>query len=454
MKKFSKRSFEVKEILKFIIPSLIGILLLMTPFKINGATTVGVSLLSSIISQIINSIVPIPYLILICIFFSCLFSITYKLFKPKLIANNIILKEISDIGNFWIFLRIIGLIFVVLTLFQIGPKIIISESTGGLVLFELIVGLFTIFLIAGFILPFLTNFGLLEFVGVYLTNIMRPLFNLPGRSAVDCIASWIGDGTIGVALTSKQYEDGNYSEKEAAVIATSFSAVSITFCLVVIKNVGLTDYFGQFYLTICIVGIICALILPKIPPLSLKKNVYLKKGEDINSEVIPSDYSKKDWALTLAIKKANNNFSIKKFIFNGFSTVLNMWLGVIPIIMAVGTIALILSEHTSIFTYLGMPFLPILKFFNVSDALAASETMVVGFADMVVPSILAASMESVKTRFIVAVLSVCQLIYMSETGSVILGSKIPVNLFELFVIFIERTIIALPIIILLSNVFF
>lgn len=47
------------------------------------------------------------------------------------------------------------------------------------------------------------------------------------------------------------------------------------------------------------------------------------------------------------------------------------------------------------------------------------------------------------TRFIVAVISVTQLIYLSEVGGLILGSKIPVSLPELFVFFLERTIISL-----------
>ena len=85
---------------------------------------------------------------------------------------------------------------------------------------------------------------------------MRPLFKVPGRAAVDCITSWIGDGTLGVMLTCNQYEGGYYSAKEASIIATLFSAVSITFTLVVLDTVGLLDYFGIYYLIVCFVGIV------------------------------------------------------------------------------------------------------------------------------------------------------------------------------------------------------
>lgn len=50
------------------------------------------------------------------------------------------------------------------------------------------------------------------------------------------------------------------------------------------------------------------------------------------------------------------------------------------------------------------------------------------------------------SRFIVATVSVTQLIYLSEVGGLILGSKIPVNVVELFILFLERTIISLIIV--------
>ena len=50
------------------------------------------------------------------------------------------------------------------------------------------------------------------------------------------------------------------------------------------------------------------------------------------------------------------------------------------------------------------------------------------------------------SRFVIAAMSVTQLIYMSEVGALLLGSKIPVKLWELFVIFLLRTLITLPVI--------
>ncbi|EAO72303.1 membrane protein, putative [Streptococcus agalactiae CJB111] len=146
--------------------------------------------------------------------------------------------------------------------------------------------------------------------------------------------------------------------------------------------------------------------------------------------------------------------NMKTFVNNASKTVLSLWFGVMPTIMTVGTIALIISVSTPIFKILGTPFLPFLELLGIPEADIASQTMIVGFSDMVVPSIMAAEIHSEMTRFIVATVSIVQLIYMSETGAVILGSKIPINILELFIIFIERTIISLPIIVLMAHLFF
>lgn len=279
-------------------------------------------------------------------------------------------------------------------------------------------------------------------------------FIIPCRSSIDCIASWVGDGTIGVALTNKQYEEGYYTAREASVISTAFSAVSITFCFVILSQVNLAPYFGQYYLTVIIAGIVAAIILPKIPPLSKKPNTYYTGEKKDAGENIPEGYTNASWGTYLAVKKAEESGNVKNFVKNGTQTVLDMWMGVMPVIMAFGTIALIVAETTPIFQWLGVPFIPILKLLRIPNAVEASQTMIVGFADMFLPSVIGASIPNEMTRFVIAAVSVTQLVYLSEVGAVILGSKIPVNFKDLFIIFLERTLITLPIIAIAAHIIF
>jgi nucleoside recognition membrane protein YjiH len=73
---------------------------------------------------------------------------------------------------------------------------------------------------------------------------------------------------------------------------------------------------------------------------------------------------------------------------------------------------------------------------------------------MFLPAIFASSIDAEITRFIIAGLSVTQLIYMSEVGGLLLGSKVPVSFKDLAIIFLLRTLITLPIITLIAHLIF
>ncbi|MBM7868825.1 nucleoside recognition membrane protein YjiH [Clostridium pascui] len=445
--------YSLKNFLKFLIPSVIGMLLFMTPITLGGEITVPVAFFSKNVQTLLDGFLPLIMTILITV--SSFITMVTKIFKPKFIINNVYLKNLFDVTPVWFAIRVIGMVIVLATFFKIGSEAIYSDNTGSLLLYDLLPILFAVFLFAGLLLPLILDFGLLEFFGSLLTKIMRPVFNLPGRSSVDCIASWLGDGTIGVLLTSKQYEDGYYSSREAAIIGTSFSAVSITFSLVVIAQVGLGHMFVPFYLIVTLSGLIAAFVVPRIPPLSRKPDSYYNNKKKASSELIPEGYSSFSWGLSQAVERAEQNDDIKKFFIDGLKNVFDMWLGVTPIVMALGTLALIVAEYTPVFQILGMPFIPLLKLLRLPEASAAASTLVVGFADMFLPSVIAAgSIKSELTRFVIAAVSVTQLIYMSEVGGLLIGSKIPVNFKELFIIFIERTLVTLPIITLFAHFLF
>ena len=443
----------------FLVPSIIGIILFMIPVQYDGSWTIVVKIIADMISNAIGDM--LPGLCLIIVTVSAILGVIF-LGKPNFIATYPIVANTFSTTAIWVVIRIVGAIFIWLTYFGVDADnpdstigLITSGDNGGFVLNDLLSVLVVIFLLAGLLLPLLLDFGLLEFIGAMLTKVMRPLFTIPGRAAVDCITSWIGDGTLGVMLTANQYEGGYYSKREAAIISTTFSAVSITFSIVVLAQVDLMEYFGLYYLLICAIGIVCALILPRIPPLSLKKDEYLVPGKAMG-ESLPEGYTTSfQYGIALARERVAEHRGFEQFMEGAFKNAAGMWFGVLPVVMCIGTLALVLANHTTIFDTLGLPFLPLLQLLDVPQAEAVSKTMIVGFTDMFTPSVLAAgTITSPMAKFIVAVISVTQLIYLSEVGGLILGSKIPVNLPELFILFLERTIISLLIAAPVAHMFF
>ncbi|ALS76197.1 hypothetical protein AUC31_13790 [Planococcus rifietoensis] len=450
MKKFSASTW-----LLFLIPSFLGILLFLIPIPTDEGWKVTIAVLAGLMAGEIESFV--PWVMLVILVIAALGSLAFIAKKENTSDTVPFFEKLFNVNLFWTLTRVVAAVFAFMVLFQVGPEPVWNENTGGLLLSGsgLLSFLFTIFLFAGLFLPLLMNFGLLEFFGTMMVKIMRPLFRLPGRSSIDALASWVGDGTIGVLLTSKQYEDNKYTQREAAIIGTTFSVVSITFAIVVIEEIGLGSYFLPYYGTVVLAGLILALIMPRIYPLAQKKTEF-KDGspQESLSEDVPDGQGLASHGLEKALEKANRNRSVANFFSDGMKNVLDMWIGVAPVVMAFGTIALILAEYTSTFVILGAPFEPYLNLLGVPEAAEAAQLMVVGFADMFLPAILGAGIESEMTRFVVATMSVTQLIYMSEVGGLLLGSKIPVNIFDLIVVFLLRTVIALPIVVGVAHLLF
>lgn len=436
---------------RFILPSLFGIFLFMVPLTIDGKITIPVAFIAKQLEGLLIGVLPMTMTLLLLIV--AVLTAWMTLLKPPFMANHAFMRSLFEVHLAWLVVRVVGFLFAAMTLLEVGPSWIWSEDTGGLLLFELIPLLFSIFLFAGLFLPLLLNFGLLELFGVMLNKIMRPIFTLPGRSSIDCLASWMGDGTIGVLLTNKQYEQGYYTKREAAVIGTTFSVVSITFSIVILSYLNLEHLFVPYYFTIVLAGFVAAVICPRIPPLSRKPNTYLVPNKQVEEERTDGQ-SLFQLGLKKAVQRASSNNGFGRTVTDGMKNVFDMWFGVIPVVMALGTIALITAEHTPVFEIVGAPFVPLLSIMQVPEAAQAAQTMVVGFADMFLPAVIGSGIESEFTRFVIACVSVTQLIYMSEVGGLLLASKLPVSFLDLVIIFLERTLITLPIIVLMAHLIF
>lgn len=441
--------YSLRQFLIFLIPSLLGVLLFLTPIVYEEKVTIGLGVMADALKAAVND--HLRAIATTLLILSAILGVLGSLLKPRWITERRALDDLFNLHPLWLSLRVVGALFAAMTFWQFGPEWVWSANTGGVVLKDLAPVLITFFLVAGLILPLLTDYGLMEFCGTLVRNVFRKIFGLPGRSAIDAIASWLGSGTVGVLITAQQYQKGFYSAREAAVIATNFSIASIAFSLLITSFMKLDHLFVPFYLTVVVAGLAAAIITPRIPPLSWKKDEYVAGvGKQIKEDV-PAGTSLLRWGLTQAVQRANANPSPVQMVKIGVHNVVDIWLGLLPLVMAIGTVSLAIAEFTPIFNWLSYPFVPLLEALQLPEAAKAAPAMLVGFADMFLPAVLGKGIESELTRFVVACVSLTQLIYMSEVGVLILKAKLPLNLLELFVIFIIRTLITLPIIALMAH---
>ncbi|WP_148409015.1 YjiH family protein [Murimonas intestini] len=442
-------SVNVKNLSKFILCSAFGVVMFLVPIPQGESFTTLLDFLKSGLKTLLGP--GLNYIIAGLLVLSAVMSLIDHFFKPDFIRKNHYMTKAFTTTPLYLVSKVIGAVFACMVVFGAGPEIVTSADTGATII-DLCGTLFCIVVAFSFILPFLTDCGIMEFLGVLLRPVVRPLFHVPGRASVDLMASWFGASNAAVILTREQYMKGFYTKREAGYIMTNFSIVSIPFCLMVANTVGIDNLFPAFYLCICIVGIILAVIIARIPPIRTIPNTYKEEVGNQLSEDVPQEKGIFAYAVELSCKRAEK-FSIRSVASSGFEVVVGMLFDLIPIVVSWGTVALIIATYTPVFEWLSYPMGMYLQLFGVEEAFAAAPATLVGFTDMFIPALLITGLTSVKTKFIIGVLSLIQIIYLTEVGTIIIKSEVPLNLWKLFLIFLERTIIAIPVIVLLANLF-
>ena len=119
--------------------------------------------------------------------------------------------------------------------------------------------------------------------------------------------------------------------------------------------------------------------------------------------------------------------------------------------MAIEFVALVAYHHTPILQTLTLPLIPLLNLLQIPEAAATAPGLVVGLLDQFVPALIAGTIDDQTASFLLAGLSVTQLIFFAESAILILRSSIPLSLGQLVGIFCLRTVIALPMLALAAH---
>ena len=432
-----------KNALRFALPSLAGVFIFLTPVPADGHYTIVIGLIDVWIRSAMGDY-GLPIVVALIIAASA-FTILGTLFKPGWIRQRQRLHELFDVPRIWLVLRLAGAVFGAMYLFQFGPELLRSDSIGGAVFNGIAVKVLAVYIAACLFLPLLTEFGFMEFVGTLARPFFQRVFRLPGRAAIDAIASFVGASAIGLLITIGQYDRGNYSARHASVIATNFSVVSLPFSLVVATVAGIGELFLPWYAFVVLACLLAAVVSPRIPPLSRKPDTYFVEAADRDLGPGATSRSLLAEAWQRAIQRAQTAPLGVQYLRISLTNLMFFVFSVIPAAMALATVAALITFHTPVFNWLGYPLAVVFELTGFQDAGAAAPGLFAGFMDQYMPALTAAAIDSQATSFVLAGLSVCQLIFMSEVGVIILRSSLPIGFGELVLIFLLRTVIVLPV---------
>ncbi|MEP0202992.1 MAG: nucleoside recognition domain-containing protein [Halioglobus sp.] len=420
----------------------------LLPITMDGKSTILLGVITDLVK------VPLqPYALEIIsgvILLSALSAICYSRWGKHWEQSHPALYAFSGVTRGWFWARMVAALLAVLVLFGLGPEAIWGADTGRLAFEASGPTILYILFAACFLMPFLTEFGFMEFVGTVVERPFSRLFRLPGRAAIDATASFVSASMVGMMISINQYRSGFYSAREASVIATNFSIVSLPFCLVMATVAGVEEHFFSWYAVVVLACLTCALILCRIPPLARIPDTYFTELDRAEAKVPTSDPVLAR-ALTAAVTRAEAADAPSLIARRAWHSALGLVSNVLGASMLIATVTLVLVHHTPVFNWLSYPIFLFMEAAGIAQAKLASVAVLVGFLDVFAPALLIRSVEAEATRFIVAGVAVSQIIYMSDLGALILRSGLPLSLPRLFLIFLLRTLIVLPIFIAASR---
>ena len=339
--------------------------------------------------------------------------------------------------------KLIGLVVGSMIIFNLGPAWLFAEDMGPFILNSLIIPVGVLVPVGALFLALLVGYGLLEFIGILMQPIMRPLFKTPGRSAIDAVASFVGSYSIGLLVTNRIYNEGKYTKKEAAIIATGFSTVSVTFMVVIANTLDLMPIWNFYFWTSLVITFLVTAITIRLRPLRSMSDDYVDHASGDPEKRIKNNRIKAAWQEALSV--ANQSEPLHKYVLASLKDGLLMVMNILPTIMSVGLLGLVLASFTPTFDYLAYIFYPITYLLNIPDAFLVAKASAISITEIFLPSLLVVE-AGLMTKYIVAVLSVSSVLFLSASIPSVLATDIPISVAKLIVVWFIRVILTLIIV--------
>lgn len=423
------KSKSPSNIAKFVILNAIGIFMFFVTVEIGGSSSIPVD-------HIVTRIRAIPY-------FEAVYGVVIVLVGAVLpfIRKTWNKDKVTMVFSF---LKLLAIPSLIIWLTKAGPARWFDGDMLPFIYNKVVLPVTCLVPVGAVFLAFLINYGLMEFIGVFLKPVMRPIWKTPGRSAVDAVASFVGSYSVGLLITNRVYKEGYYSTKEACIIATGFSTVSATFMIVVAKTLGLIDHWNVYFWSTLIITFIVTAITTRIYPLSRKPDTGYN-----GIAVIPEPGTENGLlrtALNEGLEACAKAPGIGEGIVKNFIDGLNMALGIGPSLMSVGFLGLLLAEYTPLFDIIGYIFVPFAFLVGFgSEAVIMGKSCAISLAEMFLPANIVAGAEpaSLMAQYVTAIVCVSEVLFFSASIPCIMGTDIDISIKDILIVWVERIILSL-----------
>lgn len=443
-KKGAAEKVSIQAVMKFLILSLIGIFLFFIPVQ---GTSVPLVVIIGWARNLLG-----PKVLYLIVFLSAI-GLNLSIFLGRILKIQPFAKWHKNEDMSQIILYFVALIAYIGISMKFGSEsfIFLDKRIGGEVAHVSPLIFSTIFF-AGWLIYFVLKSGIVEFTGTLIEPLMKPLFKLPGVAGIDALSSFVVSPAVASHISEEYYKENVYTRKEAIGAATSFSTCSIGFIVVMSSLGGVPEMSG--IMTMCTVGValLMTAIMMRIPPISRYENTYIdgsveqKRKEDMDGTLLQR-------AVMAGVKKSEE-FSVVEFIKSSI-TAAKFAITIVTFMSAIVMITLTIVYHTNLFVWLGKPFEYIFALLALPNPDLISSAPVLTLPSLTLPVSAMAGLDiAPQSRFFVTLLSIVQVLFMSEAGNAVMNSKMKVSFKDIIILFVVRTIIAIPIVALISHILY
>lgn len=411
---------------KFFVYSFIGAFVFFVPIEIGGESSIALDHMVTALETWAPA--ALPYVVLAVIVAGAVYPFASGTWKR------------SGVQIAFSMFKVVGLVVGVMLVFDFGPAWLFAEDMGPFLFNKLVIPVGLLVPIGAVFLALLVGYGLLEYVGVLVQPVMRPLWKTPGRSAIDAVASFVGSYSLGLLITNRVYREGKYSAREAAIIATGFSTVSATFMVVVATTLELMGSWNLYFWSALIITFLVTAVTVRVWPLS-------KIGDDYAEGATPQPELTergarfaRAWAA--ARQAASEAPSLQANVAKNLKDGVLMTMAILPSILSIGLLGLVLATYTPVFDWLGYLFYPVTWVLNIAEPLLVAKASAVGIAEMFLPALLVTG-EVMAVKFVIAIVSVSQIIFFSALVPCVVATDIPISIPKMVAVWFERVLLTL-----------
>lgn len=410
---------------KFIVLSLIGIFMFFIPITIGGKSTIPLDHVVTLVKTTAPALM--PYYALVVIILGAVYPFYSKTWNKDGVTTVFSIAKVFGLG------------VAIMAVTGKGPAWLFTPDMVPFLYNKLVISVGLIVPIGAVFLAFLVGYGLLEFIGVIMQPVMKPIWRTPGRSAIDAVASFVGSYSIGLLITNRVYKEGKYTAKEAAIIATGFSTVSATFMIIVAKTLGLMEMWNFYFWTTLVITFLVTAITVRIYPLSKKPDTNIF-GEEIKEEKRGGNIFSN--ALADGLEASAKSEPLGKNIAVNFVDGFKMAMGILPSILSIGLLGLILAKYTPVFDVLGYVFYPFTALLQIPEPMLIAKASSLEVAEMFLPALLVKE-AALLGRYVIGVVSVSAVLFFSASIPCIMSTEIPLTIKDIIIVWIQRTIFSL-----------